>query len=149
MVPKNLVLLDKWSPTNSVPIFFGSPQAVPLDKQTNLGTICLGRPNWLGILCPWGPNWFGTICPEEPINRGPIVGDQISGAHISLGPNVSQPKMCRVCLLGLIQLSHSTLFYLTYNELSWIKTHQNFIFEISLYFYPVTSFYYFQPIFNF
>ena len=39
----------------------------------------------------WGLNWLGTVCPEEPINWGPIVGDQMSGDHMCLGPNVSQP----------------------------------------------------------
>ena len=53
----------------------GSPQPVPLDKRNILGTIC-----------PGGPNWLGTICPE-----GPIVGDQMSGDQMCLGPNVSQP----------------------------------------------------------
>ena len=34
---------------------------------------------------------MGTICPEGPINWGPIVGDQMFGDHMRLGPNVSQP----------------------------------------------------------
>ena len=40
----------------------------------------------LGTICPWGLNWLGTICLE-----GPIVGDQMSGDHMRLGPTVSQP----------------------------------------------------------
>jgi hypothetical protein len=47
-----------------------------------------------GTICPWGPKWLGTICPEGPINLGPIVGDQMSGDHMHLGPNVSQPIYC-------------------------------------------------------
>ena len=46
---------------------------------------------FLGTICPWGQNWLGTVCPEGPINWGPIVGDQMSGDHMCLGPNVSQP----------------------------------------------------------
>ena len=46
---------------------------------------------FLETICPWGPNWLGTVCPEGPINWGPIVGDQMSGDHMHLGPNVSQP----------------------------------------------------------
>ena len=43
------------------------------------------------LVCPWGTNWLGTVCPERPINWGPIVRDQMSGDHMRLGPNVSQP----------------------------------------------------------
>ena len=46
---------------------------------------------FLGTICPWGLNWLGTVCPEGPINWGPIVGDQMSGDHMRLGSNVSQP----------------------------------------------------------
>ena len=46
---------------------------------------------FLGTICPWGLNWLGTVSPEGPINWGPIVGDQMSGDHMCLGPNVSQP----------------------------------------------------------
>ena len=46
---------------------------------------------FLGTICPLGLNWFGTVCPEGPINWGPIVGDQMSGDHMCLEPNVSQP----------------------------------------------------------
>ena len=67
-------------PNQFGPHVSGSPQPVPLDKQNILGTIC-----------PGGPNWLGTVCPEGPINRGPNVGDQMSGDHMRLGPNVSQP----------------------------------------------------------
>ena len=48
---------------------------------------------FLGTICPGGQNWLGTVCPEGPINWGPIVGDQMSGDHMRLGPNVSQPVM--------------------------------------------------------
>ena len=118
MVPKNSVPLDKRSPTYLVPLdkcsqkfgppgkmvpnqfgalISGSPQPVLLDKQNIQRTICPGGPNWLGTeflgtICPWGMNWLATICPEGPINRGPIVGDQMSGDHLGLGPNVSQPR---------------------------------------------------------
>ena len=54
---------------------------VPLDKLNSIGTICPGRLNWLV-----------TVCPEGPINWGPVVGDQMSGDHMRLGPNVSQPR---------------------------------------------------------
>ena len=53
---------------------------------------------FLGTIFPWGLNWFGTVCPEEPINWGPIVGDQMSGENMRLGPNVSQPNHIRVHL---------------------------------------------------
>ena len=46
---------------------------------------------FLGTICPWGQNWLETVCPEGPINWGPIVGDQMSGDHMCLGQNVSQP----------------------------------------------------------
>ena len=46
---------------------------------------------FLGTICPWGQNWLGTVCPEGPINWGPNVGDQMSGDHMGLGPNVLQP----------------------------------------------------------
>ena len=97
-----------------------SSQPVPLDKLNILGTIFSGGPNWLGTICPWGPNFWGpfvrgdrigwgpfvqrdqlwgtkclgTVCSEGPINLGPIVGDQMSGDYMCLGPNVSQPKYC-------------------------------------------------------
>jgi hypothetical protein len=48
---------------------------------------------FLGGICPWGPNWLGTVCPEGPINWGPIVGDQMSGVPMRLGPNVFQPNI--------------------------------------------------------
>ena len=56
---------------------------------------------FLGTICPWGLNWLGTVCPEGPISWGPIVGDQMSGDHMRLGPNVSQPGKkplkCDIC----------------------------------------------------
>ena len=45
-----------------------------------------------GQTIPIKLNWLGTVCPEGPINWGPIVGDQMSGDHMCLGPNVSQPE---------------------------------------------------------
>ena len=56
---------------------------------------------FLGTICPWGQNWLGTVCPEGPINWGPIVGDQMSGDHMCLGPNVSQPLLGK--LEGLLK----------------------------------------------
>ena len=50
---------------------------------------------FLGTICPWGQNWLGTVCPEGPINWGLIVGDQMFGDHMCLGPNVSQPQYIR------------------------------------------------------
>ena len=41
---------------------------------------------FLGTICSGGPNLLGTVCLEEPINWGPIVGDQMSGDHMCLGP---------------------------------------------------------------
>ena len=110
--PHQLVPLDKRSPTNSVPLDKWSPKIwsswtngphpiwspkfksshlVPLDKRSILGTICLGGQSWLGTICPGGQNWLGTVYPEGPINWGPIVGDQMSGDHMCLGPNVRGP----------------------------------------------------------
>ena len=37
-----------------------------------------------------GLNWLGTVCPEGSVNWEPIVGHQMSGDHMRLGPNVSQ-----------------------------------------------------------
>ena len=34
-----------------------------------------------------------VILNEKIINWGPIVGDQMSGDHMHLGPNVSNPKL--------------------------------------------------------
>ena len=44
-------------------------------------------PKFLRIICPWGLNWLQTVCAEGPINWG-----QMSGDHMRLRPNVSQPK---------------------------------------------------------
>ena len=46
---------------------------------------------FLGTICLWELNCLGTICPEGPINWEPILGDQMSGDHMRLGPNVTQP----------------------------------------------------------
>ena len=64
-----MVPMDKWSPCKNGRRISGSPQPVPLDKRNILGTI------WL--------KWLVTVYPE-----GPIVGDQMSGDHMHLGPNV-------------------------------------------------------------
>ena len=112
MVPKNLVPQYKWSPriwslwTNGPqPIwspYFWIPTACPPGRKEysrdhlSMGTKLVGDhlstgTEFLGTICPWGLNWLGTVCPEGPINWGPIVGDQMSGDHMCLGPNVSQP----------------------------------------------------------
>merc|ERR1719331_1358796 len=89
MVPKNLVPMDKWSPTNLVPIL-PNHQSLPLG-QTEYSRDHLSRgTKFLGTICPWGQNWLGTVCPEGPIKWGSIVGDQMSGDHMCSGPNVSQ-----------------------------------------------------------
>ena len=103
MVPKNLVPLDKWSPTNLVPILPNhhslSPRTTEYSRDhLSRGTKLVGDhlsmgTEFLGTICPLGQNWLGTVCPEGPINWGPIVGDQMSGDHMCLGPNVSQPKL--------------------------------------------------------
>ena len=50
----------------------------------------------------WSPdlNWLGTVCREGPINWGPIMGDQMSGDHMCLGPNVSQPSSTNLLLFS-------------------------------------------------
>ena len=114
--PSNLVSMDKWSPKIWSP-WTNGPQPIwspyfhiitachsglteysyifgdHLSRGTKLVGDHLSRgTKFLGTICPWGQNWFGTVCPEGPINWGPIVGDQMSGDHIGLGPNVSQPS---------------------------------------------------------
>ena len=95
--PGQTILINSVPMTNgpqkfSTPIF-RSLQTVPLDKWNILVTICIGRPNWMGTLgtiSPWGLNWLGTFCPEGPINWGSILGDQMSGDNMHMGPNESQ-----------------------------------------------------------
>ena len=38
-----------------------------------------------------GTEYAGDRFPEGPINWGPIVGDQMSGDRMRLGPNLSKP----------------------------------------------------------
>ena len=70
MVPKNLVPLDKWSPSNLVLVLPDS-----LSPWTNKifrdhlsrGTKLVGDhlSMWtkiIGTICPWGLNWLGTHC---------------------------------------------------------------------------------------
>ena len=101
MVPQNLVPLDKWSPTNLVHVIL-DPHTCPsgqteysrdhLSRETKyrLGTICIWGLNFWDHLS-MGPNWLGTVCPEGPIIWGPHCGVQMSGDHMRLGPNLSQP----------------------------------------------------------
>ena len=105
-VLKNLVPLDKWSPTNLVPEFQIITACPPgqreyssdhLSRGTKLVGDHLSRgTKFLETICPWGQNWLGTVCPEGPINWGPIVGDHMSGDHMCLEPNVSQPLYRRI-----------------------------------------------------
>ena len=64
---------------------------------------------FLGTICPWGQNWLGTVCPEGPNNWGLIVGDQMSGDHICLGPNVSQPGLAYEKILNLQKTKNTFL----------------------------------------
>ena len=50
----------------------------------------------------WSPdlNWLETAFREGPINWGPIMGDQMSGDHMCLGPNVSQPSSTNLLLFS-------------------------------------------------
>ena len=110
--PSNSIPLDKWSPniwspwTNGPqPIwspYFWIPTVCPsgqkecsrdyLSRGTKLVGDHLSRvTKFFGTICPWGLNWLGTVCPKGSINWGPIVWDQMSGDHMCLGPNVSQP----------------------------------------------------------
>ena len=85
MVSKNLVPLDKWSATNLVPVH---PHSLsPRQMEYSSDHFSRGTKFW-GTICPWRPNCLGTVFPEGPINWGPIVGDQMSGDHMRLGPNV-------------------------------------------------------------
>ena len=81
-----------------------------LSRETKLIGDHLSRgTEFLGTICPWGQNWLGTVCPEGPINWGPIVGDQMSGDHMCLGPNVSQPYIMEF-LTGHLLSSGDFLF---------------------------------------
>ena len=73
MVHKNWVPLDKWSPTNLVPVFLDPHSLSPLDKWNIIGTICPVGPNWLGTICPWGPNVWGPFVHGDKISWGPFV----------------------------------------------------------------------------
>ena len=86
--------MDKWSPTNLVPLDKWSLEyfvclggkAVMIWKYGDqigwglmsmgtkfFGTICPLGPNLMGTVCPGGPNWLGTICPRGPNFWGPFV----------------------------------------------------------------------------
>ena len=97
-------------PGQTVPIKFGPPgqmvpnqfgphiskssQLVPLDKQSILGTICPGGPNWSGTICPGGPNFWGPFVQGDQIGWGPFVhGDQILGDHLSVGTGNGGPEV--------------------------------------------------------
>ena len=77
--------MDAWFPTNLVPEY-------SRDRLFR-GTIDWGSffhgDQILGDHLSMGIKLVGTVCPEGPINWGPIVGDQMSGDHMRLGPNVS------------------------------------------------------------
>jgi hypothetical protein len=75
----------------------------------------------LGTICPWGLNWLGTVCPEGPINWGPIVGDQMSGDHMRLGPNVSQPVF-GLFLITYLLPTYEHFQYISYGKIAIFKT---------------------------
>ena len=78
-----MVLMDKWSPTN----------LVPLDKWSLEYSVCPGGQavgiwkygewidwdhlsrgtKYLGTICPWVPNLAGTVCPRGSISWGSFV----------------------------------------------------------------------------
>ena len=108
-IPIKLIPLDKWSPTNSNlmdkwslkiwTLYFRIPKACTPGQleysrdHLSRGTKLVGdhlsmATKFFGTLCPWWPNWLGPVVTEGTINWGPIVGDQMSGDHMRLGPNV-------------------------------------------------------------
>ena len=132
MVPKESVPMDKWSPTNLVPYFQISTACHPGQTEYSRDHLSRGfkfvrdhlsmETEFLGTICPWGLNWLGTVCLEGPINWGPIVGDQMSGDHMRLGPNVSQPTkrmrfVCRNPVLGRVLRHFSTVLFKIYSVL--------------------------------
>ena len=109
-----------WSPWANSPQPIQSPNfsiltAGPLEKQNILGTICPGGPNWLGTICPWdqilGDHLsMGTELFEDSLSRGTNqlgthLGDQMSGNHMRLGPNVSQPNFEGM----MVQVTHGPI----------------------------------------
>ena len=107
--------MEKWSPTNLVPLdkwsleYYICPEGQAVGIQQWGDQICWGPFDqedqifWdylsMGTVCPVGPNWFGTICP-----RGQEVGDRKSGEQMSLGPNESQPSKQQNCFTLVNQL---------------------------------------------
>ena len=85
MVPKNLVPLDKWSPTNLVPIFPNHHSLPPGQTEYSRDHFSRGT-KLVGDHLSMGTKFLGTICPW-----GQEVGDQKSGDQIGSGPNASQP----------------------------------------------------------
>ena len=85
-VPNWLVLQDKRSPTNSVPMDkWSSTNLVPLDKWSLKYSVCpRGQADRIwkyGDQIGWGPFVQG-----DQIGLGPFVqGDQVLGDHLSMG----------------------------------------------------------------
>ena len=96
-----MVPLGKWSLTNWVPSILDPHSLSAWTERTFWGPFIQGD------LIGWGPFVHGDQilgdhrfmgielvgnCLSRGINKlGPIVGDQMSGDHMRLGPNVSQP----------------------------------------------------------
>ena len=105
--PRLPVPLDKWSPTNSVlmdkwsakiwsPLTNG-PQPIR-SLYFLIPSYCPpGQTEYSGDHLSMGTKLVGdhlsmvTVCPKEPINWGPIVGNQKFGDYMRLGLNVSEP----------------------------------------------------------